>query len=294
MSVRSDAIALDAPATDEETALGAAIRESANAVLTARGSSELGLSELLATVLATLVNDVPVEDMESLKMMAPGICNDVFAAATACASEGEFDSVDGERISMKLPTDATEKLAVAAAEPVALPTTASVVDEVMSAAEAAVAEKAVGTSDAASGEPLVDKAAVIEAPTADAVVEGSGAIDPVDDAAVVTTGTAAVKPSDSVSQVASEASTVIEKVETLLDAVVLSHNAINERLDSFGQLLLKTSGTPMSDKTSRETILYLQDMYNPKREADKINTTTTHTGVDLAALVANARARHGL
>jgi hypothetical protein len=50
----------------------------------------------------------------------------------------------------------------------------------------------------------------------------------------------------------------------------------------------------MSDKTSRETILYLQDIYNPARETDKINTTTTHTGVDLAALVANARARHGL
>jgi hypothetical protein len=50
----------------------------------------------------------------------------------------------------------------------------------------------------------------------------------------------------------------------------------------------------MSDKTSRETILYLQDIYNPARETDKINMTATHTGVDLAALVANARARHGL
>jgi hypothetical protein len=214
--------------------------------------------------------------------MAPGICSDVFDDATACVREGEFESVEGERISMKLPIEAGEKLAVVAAEPTELPKTESVVDEVMSAVEASVvAEKA------------VDTAAVVEAPDTDAVIEGSGAIDTVDDAAVVITDDAAMKPSDSISQ-ASDASTVIERVETLLDAVVLSHEAINARLDSFGDILLKTSGTPMSDKTSRDTILYLQDIYNPKREAGKNQAIATHRGLDLASLVKDARARRGL
>jgi hypothetical protein len=287
MSVRPDT-ANDAT-EDGESAMHVSIRQCASAVITAKGDDGIGLTELISTVLASLVSDLPEEEAKTLKQLTPSICEDaMISAQTACMPDAV--DIDEGRVSLKLSAADGDKLSTACEAAETLPVIPSVVEEVMSAAEAVVAEKA----DAAGGEPLVDKAAVIEAPATDAAIEGSGATDPVDDAAVVTTGSAAVKPSDSVSQAASEASTVIEKVETLLDAVVLSHNALNERLDAFGKILLKTSGTPMSDKTSRETILYLQDIYNPARETDKINMTATHTGVDLAALVANARARHGL
>ena len=288
MSVRPSM--LDDSNTEEETALHLSIRQCANAVLGAKGMDGLGLEELISTVLASLVTDLPEEEAKTLKQLTPGICEEAMVSAQTAYIPDTID-IDEGRVSLKLSAADGDKLSTAACEAAeTLPVIPSVVEEVMSAAEAVVVEKA----DATGGEPLVDKAAVIEAPVADAVIEGSGAIDPVDDAAVVTTGTAVVNPSDSVSQAASEASTVIDRVETLLDMVVLSHEAINARLDSFGDILLKTSGTPMSDKTSRDTILYLQDIYNPKREADKKGMTATHTGVDLAALVANARARHGL
>ena len=286
MSVRPDATALDAPAADEETALGAAIRESAQAVISARGSSELGLSELLATVLATLVNDVPGEDVESLKTMAPAICENVFAGATACVHEGEFESVEGERISMKLPIEAGEKLNTACEAAETLPVIPSVVDEVMSAAEAVVTEKAVETT------------AVVEAPTPDAVevqTDAAVAVAETTDGFMTDAAVEPVAPADSASEVASAASTTIDaKLDTLLDCIALSHEKIHARLDSLSEVLLKTTGTPMSDKFDRETIMFFQSMYAPNKERDAKQTISTHTGLDMAALIQNARVRHGL
>jgi hypothetical protein len=345
MSVRPEAEApvVEAPAVGDQTMLGVAIRESAHAVLTARGASELGVGELTATVLATLVGDLSAEDVDTLKKLAPDICGDVFAGVTTCARDEPVDCIDDGRVSMKLPEEAGEKLAATAAAPTALPKTESVVEKVMekttdgacmllvkpaeddvekadaepvenaveapaaaeAEAEAPVAPMAVPTSAPAVVESAVDiaDAAATDAPAAvptnatDTVVDGIDVKTPEEhtDAVAVDCTDAVVQPCDSASQLASNASTTVDaKLDTLLDCIVLAHEKMNARLDSLSEVLLKTTGTPMSDKFDRDTVLFFQNMYAPNKDQTAKCAIDTHTKIDMATLVQNARARHGL
>jgi hypothetical protein len=84
---------------------------------------------LTALVIATNVNDVDHDELDEFKASAAGICADVLAARTDCGPP-DMDGVD-DRVSMKLPDEAGEKLAAVTSEPTELPKTPSVVEKVL-------------------------------------------------------------------------------------------------------------------------------------------------------------------
>ena len=81
-------------------------------------------------------------------------------------------------------------------------------------------------------------------------------------------------------------------METLLDCIVLSHEKLNARLDSFANVLLKTSGVPANGTMNRDGVLFFQNIYNGNKDTER--ETETHAHLDLGALVTEAKQRHGL